>query len=67
MYTRWILKDNIHDSEHRLLTKGKDKNLASGSINFNDHHAIPLPTDLVTEITSTFLEDPYKIQVFSER
>lgn len=62
MYTRWILKDNVHDSEHRLLTKGNNQHLTS-NINFNDHHAIPLPPELVAEITSTFLEDPYKIQV----
>lgn len=66
MYTRWILKDNVHDSEPRLLTKGKNKYLTSSSINFNDHHAIPLPPELVNEVTSIFLEDRYKIQVFSK-
>lgn len=67
MYTRWILRDNVHDSEHRLLTKGKNKHLTRNSINFNDHHAIPLPPELVTEVTSIFLEDSYKIEVFSEK
>ncbi|XP_026318812.1 uncharacterized protein LOC113229440 isoform X2 [Hyposmocoma kahamanoa] len=63
LYTRWILKDNVHDSERRLLNKGMDQHLTCGSINFNDHHAVPLPPELVTEITSTFLEEPYKIQL----
>ncbi|XP_064072379.1 uncharacterized protein LOC113400951 [Vanessa tameamea] len=56
IYTRWRLNGENHDSEKQ--------NIKSGNfINFNDHHTIPLQHTKASEITATFLDNPFEIQL----
>ncbi|KAM3965007.1 uncharacterized protein ACR2FA_000902 [Aphomia sociella] len=56
VYTRWEIAEHKHDSEVKSI---KSKN----QINFNDHHALPFDQKEALRFISTFLDNPFEIQL----
>ncbi|XP_037875165.1 uncharacterized protein LOC110386325 [Bombyx mori] len=56
LYTRWKLGEESHDSEQQTMKLTK-------SINFNDHHAVPMTFESASEICAIFLDLPFIIEL----
>ncbi|KAL0830524.1 hypothetical protein ABMA28_002685 [Loxostege sticticalis] len=57
IYTRWIIGDEIHDSDPQYVRSIKN------DVKFNDHHALPMNPMSVSNITAVFLDEPFEIQL----
>lgn len=57
LYTRWTIGEEEHDSERQPIPKSQNY------IAFNDHHAIPLPYELVSNVMAGFYDADYEVQV----
>ncbi|XP_072932648.1 uncharacterized protein [Epargyreus clarus] len=60
IYTRWTLGDEEHECQAQNIKSKKN-------VILNDHHAIPLNISLATEVTATFLDNPFEIQLRGKR
>ncbi|XP_050348946.1 uncharacterized protein LOC126772586 [Nymphalis io] len=56
IYTRWKLNGEEHDSEKLNIKSAQ-------TIDFNDHHIVPLQLAKASEVTATFLDNPFEIQL----
>ncbi|KAJ8716600.1 hypothetical protein PYW07_003227 [Mythimna separata] len=59
IYTRWTISGEQHDSELEPLQR---KQLIT-EINFNDHHAVPLPSAMVSYVMGTFHDGPFQLEL----
>ncbi|CAH0587005.1 unnamed protein product [Chrysodeixis includens] len=57
LYTRWSLSDEEHCSERIPISPPKTE------MDFNDHHSVPLPVIVTSNIMSGFLDDPFQIEL----
>ncbi|KAI8421634.1 hypothetical protein MSG28_009634 [Choristoneura fumiferana] len=56
LYTKWSLGGEEHCSEPQFFKANKE-------LNFNDHHAVPLPCDVAFQIISDFLDTCFQIEL----
>ncbi|KOB76457.1 Uncharacterized protein OBRU01_05710 [Operophtera brumata] len=56
LYTRWKIGEEVHDSEPQPIR-------STTEIAFNDHHAIPLPHELVSNVMAGFSDASYEVQL----
>ncbi|XP_038214279.1 uncharacterized protein LOC119834068 [Zerene cesonia] len=56
LYTRWKIAHEVHDSDVQQIKTKKQ-------INFNDRHAIPLEHCIAPHVTSSFLDNPFEIEL----
>ncbi|XP_052755338.1 uncharacterized protein LOC113509869 [Galleria mellonella] len=56
LYTRWTIANWKRDSEVNLI---KNQN----EIKFKDHHVLPLHRSVSAQVTATFLDNPFEIQL----
>lgn len=59
LYTRWVISEEDHSSDHQSIYMRYSKT----EINFNDHHSIPMPCQVASDIMATFLDNPFQIEV----
>ncbi|XP_063826387.1 uncharacterized protein LOC135075860 [Ostrinia nubilalis] len=57
IYTRWVLGDEVHDSEPQNVRSIKN------DVKFNDHHAMPMDPIFVPNVMAQFLDIHFEIQL----
>ncbi|KAJ8723367.1 hypothetical protein PYW08_003279 [Mythimna loreyi] len=59
IYTRWTMSGEEHNSEQELL----QTNQVTTDINFNDHHSVPLPNAMVSDLMASFYDEPFQLEL----
>ncbi|KAJ8723366.1 hypothetical protein PYW08_003278 [Mythimna loreyi] len=59
IYTRWTISEEEHNSEQQSLETKRPTN----EINFNDHHVVPLPAAVASDIMASFLDIPFQVEL----
>ena len=53
-----ISEEEWQSEQQRLQTKHP-----STEVNFNDHHSVPLPSAIASDLMATFLDTPFQVEV----
>ncbi|XP_034829190.2 uncharacterized protein [Maniola hyperantus] len=56
VFTRWNIGEEEHDSPKQPIKLKR-------TVKFNDHHTVPLQFSKASEITASFLDNPFEIQL----